>query len=1213
MEMAAAIVKYIYWMQLNHNKKVMLVRKLLLAALLIAVLPIVSGQVLCNGAWKATEGSNWGIIDEPSPTPLQLYIDGSKNWLAVHTFPVQQRTDTILGPATSTPEYTTSIYFNKLDTRGSQLSEQVVTPEPTQFFASCGGGGSPRFIMPIYGGFSITSSSGGNLYKRDVTPYRLVPFAPGQTVNVQFERSGEEIQIPLSASDTAPTRISLSLLPDVKYDIRVDDCLQFKLFVPQTTTFSKMFKQRVHAGDPGGPGRCIDPIEYKALDTGCTLETRDVTVDGVQQYGVTTPVVTVNFPPPDQNTVFKVVGASGRCAMASAGGSCNYNPTQVLESGGTSLNFAPLGCSAPTSSGYITMPNIYGTSIPGIVADKYLVAEGIQGCKYSIKGTVLLHKCPKPAGVCGDSTINAGEQCDGTNLAGQTCASQGFLTGTLKCKTDCTLDKTGCSGKAPVTVQFDWRVYQPQTLQPASPIGGQTYTFKRPAEVASVQAGYNYCCGATVDIKVLSGATVVNQQSKPWGKCLPKDCIYPWETVDWTFPQNIIGNTINTETGGVDYRIIKYNDILGTGTVSVSDAEAKQIGRIDTLVPLAGIIGSVFVSSNKPEVLVWVGGVEPSARKETTAYSDTVFACVDNDRNLQCDYLTTAPPPPPAITIPTGSTRVDITNGVCSPATLTINVGGSITFVNNDAVNRIVQITKGTEILHSRSSPAGQPSSIEFTAANAAGDYRVTCPSNQQTLTVQAPTPTPTAPAPTAPDLTIIEEDIMLLEEVVDDLELLLGTLKQQAASIQDSLTKIIEQIASLTSRVAVLEGRPVAVAPAPVAPAPAIVAAPVLRVLTPTIESTQQNPVQISFVAENFKVEDGGNHLHFVLDDLGKVNKFSQQQLKDMMPTLVDNTVSQFGVGGLKMPMLLDSAGGVRLFMHYSNEPYKLPDLTDGKYLLRAELVDKAHNSLSPAVEQLVPFTVKAPVVARPAVVEVPRPFNFVLSTDELGSERERVGSTAKTGDTLVLRNTGNRELTLWTSATTQPFKVGAGQASTQITLEPAGTFTLVIPENDLIYKIPITNRACNEDADCTKNEKCTGNKCKPIEGTCTGGIKLGQCSGNRVCLLREGAYSLLEDKKCQQQLVARDSLFEPTGPYLVLRKTGTISFMKQPRFDRGLKSVPGAPQSFETPIIAPGSSATVSGLQPGRIPFGLNEEINACTPQLNPNHCGTVIVMDE
>ena len=54
--------------------------------------------------------------------------------------------------------------------------------------------------------------------------------------------------------------------------------------------------------------------------------------------------------------------------------------------------------------------------------------------------------CTSPA-VCGDGVIEGNEACDGDNLGGETCESQGFEGGTLLCATDCSgFDTSGCTG-----------------------------------------------------------------------------------------------------------------------------------------------------------------------------------------------------------------------------------------------------------------------------------------------------------------------------------------------------------------------------------------------------------------------------------------------------------------------------------------------------------------------------------------------------------------------------------------------------------------------------------------------------------------------------------------------------------------------------------------------------------------------------------------------
>lgn len=51
-----------------------------------------------------------------------------------------------------------------------------------------------------------------------------------------------------------------------------------------------------------------------------------------------------------------------------------------------------------------------------------------------------------PAPACGDDTLDAGEACDGTDLGGEDCGSQGFAGGVLACLPDCSgFDPAGCT------------------------------------------------------------------------------------------------------------------------------------------------------------------------------------------------------------------------------------------------------------------------------------------------------------------------------------------------------------------------------------------------------------------------------------------------------------------------------------------------------------------------------------------------------------------------------------------------------------------------------------------------------------------------------------------------------------------------------------------------------------------------------------------------
>jgi hypothetical protein len=47
-------------------------------------------------------------------------------------------------------------------------------------------------------------------------------------------------------------------------------------------------------------------------------------------------------------------------------------------------------------------------------------------------------------GSCGDNKVTGTEQCDGSNLAGESCVSKNYTGGNLSCKADCTFDYSDC-------------------------------------------------------------------------------------------------------------------------------------------------------------------------------------------------------------------------------------------------------------------------------------------------------------------------------------------------------------------------------------------------------------------------------------------------------------------------------------------------------------------------------------------------------------------------------------------------------------------------------------------------------------------------------------------------------------------------------------------------------------------------------------------------
>ena len=70
---------------------------------------------------------------------------------------------------------------------------------------------------------------------------------------------------------------------------------------------------------------------------------------------------------------------------------------------------------------------------------------------------------------CGDATVGGEEVCDGTALGTATCASEGFVDGTLACRADCTgYDTAACNGTAG-DYGFEYRRPQTRTLSCTQP------------------------------------------------------------------------------------------------------------------------------------------------------------------------------------------------------------------------------------------------------------------------------------------------------------------------------------------------------------------------------------------------------------------------------------------------------------------------------------------------------------------------------------------------------------------------------------------------------------------------------------------------------------------------------------------------------------------------------------------------------------------------
>jgi hypothetical protein len=82
--------------------------------------------------------------------------------------------------------------------------------------------------------------------------------------------------------------------------------------------------------------------------------------------------------------------------------------------------------------------------LPGAMTAIAVYTSGTAVCRNTCSGYDT-----SDCGTCGNGTIEAGEDCDGSNVNGQTCTTVpgGFTGGTLGCNASCRFDTTACTAE----------------------------------------------------------------------------------------------------------------------------------------------------------------------------------------------------------------------------------------------------------------------------------------------------------------------------------------------------------------------------------------------------------------------------------------------------------------------------------------------------------------------------------------------------------------------------------------------------------------------------------------------------------------------------------------------------------------------------------------------------------------------------------------------
>ncbi len=113
---------------------------------------------------------------------------------------------------------------------------------------------------------------------------------------------------------------------------------------------------------------------------------------------------------------------------------------------GLSLAFVLVGCAKGTHYVGDGGSSSTGSSAGGDAATSSQSASTAQSTTSaeSTSADTTASSTGTGAKLCGNGVVDPGEQCDGANLAGRTCATQGIAGGTLACNPDCTLNTSLC-------------------------------------------------------------------------------------------------------------------------------------------------------------------------------------------------------------------------------------------------------------------------------------------------------------------------------------------------------------------------------------------------------------------------------------------------------------------------------------------------------------------------------------------------------------------------------------------------------------------------------------------------------------------------------------------------------------------------------------------------------------------------------------------------
>ncbi len=165
---------------------------------------------------------------------------------------------------------------------------------------------------------------------------------------------------------------------------------------------------------------------------------------------------------------------------------------------------------------------------------------------------------------CGNDIVQSGEQCDGANLANQTCQTRGFVGGNLRCSASCQFDTAQCFQQYPYCLE-EGETVPNQTNRPSCCAGLSMIAPKVSGDSSVLGICTNQCGNGVCEIESESRFNCnvdcrYHNNSKNMSLFAPKEGFLVSDT-DWQTVLSYLPVTVWTEPSGVKkYPLLIYHE-----------------------------------------------------------------------------------------------------------------------------------------------------------------------------------------------------------------------------------------------------------------------------------------------------------------------------------------------------------------------------------------------------------------------------------------------------------------------------------------------------------------------------------------------------------------------------------------------------------------------------------------------------------------------------